>query len=288
MSLFRIENFTRYNTEDLQALLDSVEKAIQARGKVPQRARLHPHKDEEGRIGPTVTVKDYSPSEPYLTVSAYVPRPGGGGGSNQNIRVRAYVKHKTGYLGTSAADIRIIQPNKLFVDPVEALAACDKHSILGDFLPAEATADLVARFLCLFSGTHTGWRGALRESGQEIQRAVMQDEPSVRIGKRRAAKVGVEERHRVAKLKAAEDWSEGRYFFCALLTQAGKVDRAHNRATARLLRAKVPMDETQDRVAEAAATLAQAVEDLKRAIEEVRTKYIVDDEPNPETNPEEK
>ena len=100
MPIFTVENYTRYNTDDIIALMSAVEKAIYPAGVKPVAAQVWHRGVGRGNSSGTLRFKVYS------------PKPG-----SEN-----FVKGR-GAHHVSSEDVRIVVPERLYDSPVEALAA---------------------------------------------------------------------------------------------------------------------------------------------------------------------
>ena len=186
MAIFEIKNYTRYNTEDLLALFDAAESELRGRGLSPQRAARNMYTRVPDPIDPTVTFKDYGPSDPYTVTKRWDPQ----ASRYASSRVRKYIKGVAAY--KSDGDIRIIPPGKIYTNALEALAATSGSEVI----PAAMMEALAARVVSLYLV------GVNAEGAVRLLLAGM----TVRIMPRRAAAVDTAEKVRVARAGARKTW----------------------------------------------------------------------------------
>jgi hypothetical protein len=118
---WNIINSTRYNTNDIVAVFDRYEEALDAGGQDvrPDRAR------DEGQV----MIGDYSPTSMTYTRRVWMGPINGGSYSEQTVRV--YVRG-SGLTTRHLRDVGLIKPSKLYDNPVEALSAprVDGHEVV--------------------------------------------------------------------------------------------------------------------------------------------------------------
>ena len=235
MPLFEIKNFTRYNTEDLTAIFDAIEAKltkVEPGGVHTYRSRV------EVKIDPTVSFKDYKPSQPFKRNSHW---------DNTQRRtvytqVRQYIKAPPSW--KRDPDIRLVPPEMIHVNPLSALAAVET-----DTIPEEMLVLLVARIARLYSEDLV--------NSDEIVAAC-----PVRILPKRARTVGAAEKHRVARVAARKAWSSGNYALNQINRYTEDFTREHDKAFSRLKRSKVIPNERELAISTAFEQFQAAHNDL--------------------------
>jgi hypothetical protein len=192
MAIFEIKNYTRYNTEDLLALFEAAESELRGKGLSPQRAARNMYTRVPDPIDPTVTFKDYGPSDPYTVTKRWDPQASRYASSS----VRKYIKGVAAY--KSDGDIRIIPPGKIYTNALKALAATSGSEVI----PAAMMEALAARVVSLYMNPVTTSGGVNAEVAVRLLLAGM----TVRIMPRRAAAVDTAEKVRVARAAARKTW----------------------------------------------------------------------------------
>jgi len=125
----KIENFTRYNTNDLLALINRYESLLLQHGLrntatyFPEER--NPNSESEGKF----LIRDYAPSSPYTDRYKW------NGRLRETTRERNYCYSDRDYR-CDGGEIAIIPPGKIYVDPIEALTSmeADEPSIPSDML----------------------------------------------------------------------------------------------------------------------------------------------------------
>lgn len=121
-SVFHIKNFTRYNTEDLEQLLEFVEAMIHKKtSKIPDRQYVYPWKKQGGKISPILTLRETSPKTLYRRDYSDHEAETFAEGT-----VRVYCDS---FVRRINSDIALVAPDLLFDTPMEAIANCGNISI---------------------------------------------------------------------------------------------------------------------------------------------------------------
>jgi hypothetical protein len=120
-----IKNYTRYNTDDIRAILERIEKESNFTG---------------WRNGmQTLTISEFNPSNPYVTARS--------GPSNRAVQVKRYVS-KT--MWSRPGQMSILTPGKIYENPLQELVQEGEQEVPKDMVQAVA-ASLWAR------GHRTAW-----------------------------------------------------------------------------------------------------------------------------------
>jgi hypothetical protein len=189
MAIFEIKNYTRYNTEDLLALFEAAESELRGKGLSPQRAARNMYTRVPDPIDPTVTFKDYGPSDPYTVTKRWDPQASRYASSS----VRKYIKGVAAY--KSDGDIRIIPPGKIYTNALKALAATSGSEVI----PAAMMEALAERVVSLYMNPNA-------VAGPWASIRLLLAGMTVRIMPRRAAAVDTAEKVRVARAAARKTW----------------------------------------------------------------------------------
>ena len=233
MAIFEINNFTRYNTEDLIAIFD----AIESRLTTVEPGGVHTYKRKvDVQISSTATFKDYKPSQHFKLHRRW----DNSQGRMVSVRIRQHIKASARWRDP---DIRLVPPEMIHLDPLSALAAAEENTIPGEMLTA-----LVTRIASLYDGV---------DNLAEIVAAC-----PVRILPKRARTVGAAEKHRVARAAARKAWSSGNYALCQINRYTEDFTRAHDKAFSRLKRSKVIPNERELAISTAFEQFQAAHNDL--------------------------
>jgi len=134
MPIFEIENYTRYNTDDLLAVLDAIEESVAKAALPVKAATIYTRRNGSYRPG-VLVFRDYNPTSLSMEGS--------------------FVKS---YGRTYAANdqVGIVPPEKVFASPLEALAAVEKEQVK---LPMPALSQLVQRLSSFYdlTGSFNVW-----------------------------------------------------------------------------------------------------------------------------------
>lgn len=179
MSIFTISNFTRYNTNDLEALFNYVEARVVAQGNKSYMGasfQPSPNKWRTPKDSLFIAIKEYNPqgSGPYYS----------------------FVK---GHAYSTDPDLGILSPDKLVSSPVERIAAAHTKPMF----PKHGCADLASRIYNRYDTTGMA---------AEPKWVEFADLPTIQIEDKPSKKVDIVERHRVARklskgsLAVAEDF----------------------------------------------------------------------------------
>jgi len=125
-----IQNYTRYNTEDLLALANRWEKTLVENGRrTPSGGFLPVAPNQIPAESGKITIRDYSPSSPFTERRFW------NGSRSESVRERNYAYSEGGYR-TDGGEVAIILPGKIYVDLVEALTSMgeDEPTIPFDML----------------------------------------------------------------------------------------------------------------------------------------------------------
>jgi hypothetical protein len=175
MSIFEIQNYTRYNTEDIEALLAALEGVLFGSGDTVQSwAGKTPLLGEKE----VLEIRTYSP----VQVEDHSGR-------------RNCVKEAVSYRRSSV--VRIILPERLFSSPVEALStAGDEYALATQ----EALNQLCQRLALLYTVSGRTWRDKTDLRGRAVTAA---QGGRLRFGTKPGRKETEEDkRRRVARLLA--------------------------------------------------------------------------------------
>ena len=219
MSYFTIKNFTRYNTEDLEAVLRLAE---QVSGGHP--ALLDRYQKSGPLVAPVIMVKTYKPSALYRTEEAW----NGPFTQRTSTQVRIYVKAVQTW-SRPQQDVRLVDPKDLYDTPIEALAAVGGVEVL----PKEAVRQLCKRFSHFFSGSHTiKW-----ESPEH-------DLPVVRVEAKKQGRETQAVKQEAALYRANKSWADCRRHLQKAREDLMQFEKRHTSAMGQLKRSKaVPTDE---------------------------------------------
>ena len=281
MAIFTIQNYTYYNTEDLQALLEAAEDEIrQAKGLPLERVLISYYHPEMGRIADTVSFKDYGTTTNFVEILQPDLRSG-----HSHQRERLYVKQDPRWKRNPKNEVRIIPPRRLFLSPLEDLAACgDEEGNAGRFLPDTAKAQIARHLITMYQGWATNnwqhWRRVLDSAMAVAVQRMVRNTPPIRIMDKRAAVLGVEERHRVARHNALQAWQDGLLAFKRMDEFREKVSKQHSKALAGLRRSKVPLAGIPRQVGEAVQKMEQASKELEELLKSLTDIYRPDDMKN--------
>lgn len=114
----KIVNFTRYNTDDLLALINRWESLLLTHG-FREKAKFFPEvpTSDNDKYG-TFTFRDYAPSNPFTDRYFW------NGRHRESKRERNYCYADRDYR-CDGGEIAIIPPSKIYVDPIEALTSME-------------------------------------------------------------------------------------------------------------------------------------------------------------------
>jgi len=220
--LFTLDNYTYYSTEDLAALVEALERQILASSGSVNRAFLQAYSGEGERVGTSVSFKDYTTKK-----------------MDDGMGSRAYVKPEKGYRRRAENDIRIVPPKRLWMNPLEALAACaGAEGEDASVLPAEAKQQLAERLAQLYQGLPFPRSG--RNVAANLAAAACRDSPPIRILSKRQGTIGKAEKHRVARHRARDAWNEADYSFERVEKYLWNLTKSHTTALGILARSKAP------------------------------------------------
>ena len=151
MTIFTVENYTRYNTDDIIALMSAIEEAIYPDGVKPVAAQVW--RPRVGRVNSSGT----------LRFKVYSPKPG-----SEN-----FVKGRGAHY-VSSEDVRIVVPERLYDSPVEALASTAEG---GHRVPYKLMEQLVEALVTRYDLSKliksTDWR-AKRKAGEDAKKRAAQ------------------------------------------------------------------------------------------------------------------
>ena len=232
MTLLEVRNYTYYNTDDLIAVVEAVEAYLRKGegGGALQTAWKTSWRHDDGRIDPVVAFKDYGTAKTYRNTAFYDEA----SRCTRHANSRIYVKLNNRWGPPKKGEVRIIPPSKLWLDPLEQIAACKDG---GDtLLPSEAVAQIVSLLVTFYSEG----RVSLDERATAGRKIVAQG-LTVRVMPKRAAKVTTTERHRVALADATDSWSDVRYRLKRTQEEARRSAEHHSSAMNRLRRSKVTL-----------------------------------------------
>lgn len=180
----KIENFTRYNTNDLIALINRYESLLLQHGYREKATYLpvvrNPNNDGEGKF----VFRDYAPTSPYTERYHW------SGHHRVSKRERNYCYSDRDYR-SDGGEVAIIPPGKIYVDPIEALTSmeADEPSI---------PSDMLTKLWMTIGETYVEDHGRRDEKTSLAARSVPTD-LSVRITMKRAAKRPKEAAAQVAR-----------------------------------------------------------------------------------------
>lgn len=187
MALYRLTNYTRYNSDDLEALIDAVEAVLP--GLLGYSLRRAFHRGTQEVLDERITLKDYSPSKPTKEVRSY-----------QRVFGKTTITHRRLYVKTcsfwrATGDLRIVRPDKLWSSPEEALAACSQAN--GSCIPAGALEQLLWRVAGLYELPYS-------KSEEEVVGAILSRFPDLRVRyeDKRANTINGAERDRMRRQRA--------------------------------------------------------------------------------------
>ena len=218
MPIFTIDNFTSYNTQDIEALFTLVEDAVmENRGEVLP-SFVHRWSKKGERLASRVTLKTYTPGTKSREVTRWTQT------GRQTSTVLLRVKEST----RPSTDIRIVTPDALWDSPLEALAV----TVSGEgTVPVEVVEQMVERIGRLYDVTRygTGRYEEPRSSGYRI-----------RIESRAIAKVDAAEKQRTAIEQASGAYDHALYHKLKVNEYCQNIRTEIDRALRRLERSKIP------------------------------------------------
>ena len=232
MTLLEVRNYTHYNTDDLIAVVAAVEAHLRTGegGGALQTAWRCSWRQEDGHIEPVVVFKDYSTVNTYCNTEFYDKA----SRSTRYANSRLYVKQKNRWGPPKKGEVRIIPPSKLWLDPLEQIAACKDG---GDtLLPSEAVAQIVSLLVTFYAEGRMS-----TDERVTAGRKIVAQGLTVRVMPKRAAKVTTTERHRVALSDATASWSDVRHRLKRTQEEARRSAEHHSSAMNRLRRSKVTL-----------------------------------------------
>jgi hypothetical protein len=242
MAIFTISNFTRYNTNDLLALLEVVEKRVVKHIGGASPTSIITWKPDAEKIPTVVILKTYTPGSVWETYTNY------NNGKKEQSKTRLYVK-SSGHVGSN--EVRILDPAKMWDSPPEALAAAEAGTI-----PKGAVIALARRFYKLYQGGD----GISKETDRL---------PSIRIENKQQKKVDSEERRRSAHSRAYKAWSSIDYPLGKVIYSFGLIEKTVERGLKVLRRAKVEPTPEQERLADSVRHLANALQHTKDCLADI-------------------
>lgn len=241
MAIFTINNFTRYNTDDLLALLEHVEKKVMAHAQCVLPVNVVPWQPNSARIPRTIILKTYNPASVYETFTDSI------NGKKKTRKVRLYVKD----IGNHATnEVRLLEPQKMWDTPTEALAAAATGT-----LPVEAVQALAARFHKLYHGA----------PGLQKNEKL----PSIRIEAKLQKSIDSAEKARSAHSRAYNAWSDTVYPLGKITSVFGNVKKTVDRGLKVLSRSKVPTTPEQDRFVESIRILSVALQQTDACLKDI-------------------
>ena len=253
--LFEIQNFTHYNTEDIEALLIAIETAREDLG-LPVRKASTWKGGEKVPLDSAVILKDYQPSASH--------KDGG----------RQYVKRQPrrwtwdglwssvasatpAYRAAGANTIRIVPSRKLALNPLEQLAGCGAGS--QPVLPEEAQAQLCEALGGLYSYLSYKNKPEVRERALRLA-------PRIRIETERQAVAGQEEKIRAARVRAGKAWAGALRAARKAAEHIYRMEQKSGSAERQLKRSKVLLVPEEEAVLEAVRQLRSALNDVETTL----------------------
>ena len=262
--LFKVKNYTRYNTEDLTGILRTIEAAIRSMlGWEPERAPVVSYQPDGTTVSEVIAFKDYTTKKVSRREDKWDIE------TSPNF-VRVYVKQTPFWRRCAENDIRIIPPRRLWTSPLEQLAATRDGDL---HLPPEARAQIIHRLLTFFKSTA---HAPLRDMEFMVAR-VLAEAPQIRIMAKRAETIPTEEKHRVARHRAYRTWVRAQCEVDKLLHHGNSLNRRSKSALGTLRRSKVPLLGLETDVDETVEALLQAVANCQTALSNLRASQDPDD-----------
>jgi hypothetical protein len=134
MPIFRVDNFTRYSTEDLLSLLVEIEDLVRAANLPLQPARAQPY-TAGPNIGHRIAIKTYATKRRFREANYNRPK------------VRNFVKERCSW--RVEPEIRIVSPEQLPDSTLELVATAHEEEWS---LPEEAVGQIATAMLALYEG----------------------------------------------------------------------------------------------------------------------------------------
>ena len=275
MSLFTIKNYTRYSTEDLTALVDLIEEALQhhRHGVRPERVMQSAwlETEEQERVGSLISFKDFNTKLTWLVTQTWSTS-----SNRAQPKRRNFVKPAKPWTNDAENDIRIVTPSKLWLNPLEELAACAGGEDAGGgdgvnvCLPNEAQEQIMDRVFRLFEGATESYGRKLSALGLLAWKRVADQNPKIRITDKRGSSLGTKEKQRVARCKALRTWGGADYAASKIAYYLSDLEASHASALGTLRRSKVPLSGREQEVERTITALREALEEARTALSTLR------------------
>lgn len=244
MSYFTLKNFTRYNTEDLEAVLRMVG---QTSGGSP--ALLDRYVPSGPFVEPVIMVKTYKPSALYRTEEAW----NGPFTQRTSTQVRIYVKAVRTW-SRPQQDVRLVDPKDLYDTPIEALAAVGGVEVL----PKEAVRQLCKRFSHFYTRSTARW-----ESPEH-------DLPVVRIEAKKQGRETQAVKQEGARFRANKAWSDSRRHLVKAREDLIMFERRHVSALNQLKRSKAVTTDEENSLDTNVRLLLEQMNEVERCLSVVQ------------------
>jgi hypothetical protein len=226
ISGIRVNNYTRYNTDDLMVLLNACEESLNAIDKDIIKPLLPLLAAPTDASLAQINIRDYNPSGLWRDERRFDPK--------INRYVHARVRKLTDYdssWGSCEVDIAVVPPGKMYADPLEAMTAMaeDVTTISTEMLTS-LWRTMQAAYLLRCS------HGSLRAQAEAV------DHPTttVRIEARREGKRSVDSSAATYRAKLVSKLRTSRYYGARSVDAGERVVRSLNIGNKHAKRANLP------------------------------------------------
>jgi len=243
MSIFNLKNFTHYNTDDIQTLLDLVEGSVLDYEGCAEPVVRKRYGGSDIRIPLHIVLKEYAPKTLYEKKTTY----NNAGRSHTVSDIRVYVKDTLHH--TASNEVCIVSPEMLWDTPIEALAASSEH------MPEAAVLALALRFKELFTtqcGTDIEWT---------LHRASL---PPIRIEAKKSSRIDEAEHVRLVQARVFKSWFGVTHPMERVINYFEKANKIVGTGVRISQRSHVPLSPAQK-------AFVESVENLRKSINTVST-----------------